>query len=470
MVSGQTEARSGEGNRIVTPTDDVAALADTRAERAVLGALLYEPERIAELDGLVSSRDFTDDRHRVLLAAISDMLADGVALDEVSLYTWLGAHGRLDAAGGAIYVGSLRDELPDPSNIAFYAQSVANLALRRGLRDLGGKVRALGESTLPSADLLEMVTREVTNLQGRRVDVSSMTIGDAAREELSRMRSEVESRRSAAWITTGLANLDATLGGLRPGQLVIVGARTSVGKTALGLQVALHAGMVLDKRVLFVSLEMSTEELARRAIAQTSRVAFGRLQHVNLEDPRWPETRGNWQAVEQAVADLQKAGVTIVDAGTSTPASLRSRCRLHQLRGGLDLVVVDYLQLMASGERHDSRASEVGAISRAVKWIARDLHVPILAMCQLNREPEKRDDRASLAGSARTKGEPKLSDLRESGSLENDAHAVILLHRRVEGSWAEIATAVAILAKNRTGPTGRWELSYDPPACRFEEV
>lgn len=447
-------------------------LADVRAERAVLGALLANPNRMADIDSILSRTDFTDDRHRTIYLALAEMLSDGAEVDEVSLFSWLSAAGKLDAAGGALYIGSLRDELPDVPNLPHYAGIVADLSLRRRLERIGKDLTVASTSTMPAGDALETVTRSIAEVQGRREESNSATIGDAAREELGRMRAEVEQRHSSAtWVATGLDRLDASLGGLRPGQLVIVGARTSVGKTALGLQVALHAGLVQNKRVLFLSLEMSTEEIARRAIAQTSRVSYGRLQHVNLDDPRWPETHGNWQAVERAVADLQQAGVTIVDSGTVTPSSLRSRCRLQQMRGGLDLVVVDYLQLMSSGERHDSRASEVGAISRGVKWLARDLRVPVLALCQLNREPEKRDTGAGgPVGQGKGRGEPRLSDLRESGSIENDAHAVLLLHRRVEGTWEEVSTAVAILAKNRTGATGRWPLSYDPPTCRFEEV
>ena len=443
------------------------SFSDLRSERAVLGALLHSPRSLADIDSIIRAEHFTDPQNAVLYIAIVDMLADGIDPDEVSLIRWLGDHGLLASAGGAGYVSQLRDDLPDTGNIAHYAKLVAATAERKALHRFGQTVQALAASSATSTEAIELAEREFLRLRSNgQDDRGEVTIGEAAQTELGRLRAE-NSGSAVNWPRLGFEPLDDLLGGLRPGQLVVIGARTSVGKTAMGLQVALHTALVQSKRVLFVSLEMSREQLARRAMAMTARVSLGRLTHANLDDYRWQETGGYWPAVERSVLDLQQAGITIVDLGHATPGALRARCKAAQFRGPLDLVVVDYLQLMRSGEKHSGRVEEVGAISRSLKLAARELGVPILALCQLNRDAAKRDD-GKAAYEAKTISEPRLSDLRESGSIENDADAVILLHRQIEGEHIRITSALAILAKNRTGPTGRVTMAYDLTTCRFE--
>jgi len=441
------------------------------AERSVLGSLLHQPNRLADLDGLLEVADFADDRHRVLFSAIVEMLAAAVEPTEVSLFVWLQDSGTLNAAGGATYLGTLRDELPDASNIMHYAKIVRDRATVRKIQTVAKTTLGACEKAGGPEPILESLAASVADLQAHRSGASVISIGKAAAEELDRIRADSKREKRDTGVETGFQQIDATVGGLRPGQLVVIGARTSVGKTAFALQAALWCAQAQGKGVLFVSLEMSKEELSRRALAQVARISLGRITHGHLSDPRWPETEGYWQLADAAGKELSSCPLTIVESGAYNPTTLRSRCRAEQMRNQVDLVVVDYLQLMRSGERHQNRTEEVSAISRSLKLMAKDLRVPVLACCQLNREAARRDDGKPMQEAAKSRGEPRKEDLRESGSIENDADIIILLHRIVESpNMDELTYAHAILAKHRNGPTGRWRLKFDPPTCRFSEV
>jgi len=436
------------------------------AERAVLGAVLWRPQVYGDIAQIVSEKDFSNDAHRVIWRVAADMINNGDIPDVVTLPPALEAAGLMNQAGGVSYVAGLWDELPDVANAAHYANLVREASLRRALTRLSVELAgAAGDQTIQVAEILDAASARLAKLQGAGFDgKAEESLGDVAAEEMDRIKREANGEAGEA-LMTGFDQLDQRLRGLRGGQLIIIGARPGVGKTSFALNIGINVALA-GKRVLFISLEMSREELARRALCMLSRVGGGRLARGGVGSPYAEQ---DWVSAQYALDQLRVAHIVLVDREHVTPGQIRSRCRSLQLRGGLDLLIVDYLQLMRSGERHGGRVEEVGAISRNLKLLARDLEVPIIAPCQLNREMEKRADPRALPTEGRSKGEPRMADLRESGSIENDADVVILLHRIVEGGEAEIRDCAAIIAKQRTGPTGRLVFRFDPPTCRFEE-
>lgn len=439
------------------------------AERAILGAVLAAPEALSEAQGVIGSSDFYNQQHGMIFAAMARVAASGREPDLILTEQELRQAGEIERVGGVSYVAALAGELPDTENVRHYATLVRNARRRRTLQTLGlDLVRQTSDPGDHTDDILDDAGRRVAELSGDSGDDGSVELSEAISKELERTRAEVSGEPEPR-IETGIPGLDTLLRGMRPGQLIVLAARTAVGKTALALQVALHGAITRRRSVVFVSLEMSRQELAQRALAQTAGLAFWRVRDGKLDGGRWAGEGGDWPTVEAARDRLNGAALQIIDRGCLTPDAIRARCRGRQLHRGLDLVVVDYLQLLRSGERHGGRTEEVGAISRGLKLLARDLGVPVLALSQLNREPEKRDDGRTPLDGGRAKGEPRLSDLRESGSIENDADAVILLHRRVEGADHEIRNATAILAKNRQGPTGRVPLLFEPRCFQFSE-
>jgi replicative DNA helicase len=435
------------------------------SERAVLGAIMARPSTYAEVAQLLRTADFYTPAHAVLYEALRGVIEAGLTPDLVTLAEELKALGGFDVVGGMSVVAMIGSELPDVGNVRWYAERVAEAGRRRRIQDLGLALTR-DAATKPVAQVLDDATRVMGDLLAPW-DEGSGLIADLCAAEVLAARERAAGTREERVIHTGIERLDGLLGGIRPGQLVLVAARPGVGKTSLAMQVSAHAAITQGRRVLFVSLEMSREELAARLLAQRAGISVHRIKAGKLDYGRWSGDGGEWPTLDAAVAAMRGAAFEVVDRGCETVGKLGAQCRARMVRGGVDLVVVDYLQLLESGKRHGNRTEEVGAISRGLKVLASDLRVPILAASQLTREPDRRAESRGHADSGRVPGEPRLSDLRESGSLENDANAVLLLHRKPEGTPYEKATALAILAKNRSGPTGRLPLRYDERTLTF---
>ncbi len=442
------------------------SMTNTHAERAILGAVLHAGVRAyADAADHVGADDWSEERHRLIWQACGHIVEHGSEPDLITITEALRRSGGLADAGGVAYVAELTEGLPDPGNVSQYAELVHDAAIRRGLRSLAVEVQGqVANDCDDTRDIAESASARLADMLVRSDAAAEVFAHDVARSELDRAKRERAGGAQGVRIDTGILGLDRVLDGMRGGQLIILAARTSVGKTALGLQIAANAARH-GAGVLVASIEMAREELVHRLLSQMTGVESWRIR-----DGRLMFNGQDWgDAVEGAAAELRSWRLTIADRGCGTLPLLRSRCRARQLRSGLALVVVDYLQLMRSGERHGGRVEEVSAISRGLKLLAMGLGVPVLALSQLNRESEKRNDGQVPSAAVRSSAEPRLSDLRESGSIENDADKVILLHRRVEGDLAAIMPTVAILAKHRQGPTGRIALRYVAHATRFEE-
>ena len=455
----------------LAPVASYVPPADQAAERAVLGALLVSPASWGVVAPILRPSDFFSDAHRVIYGTLGDMLAARANPDLVTLPAWLRDAGLLDAAGGVSYIAGLADELPDVPNVRQYAEIVRGAAVRRALITLGQEAIGLAQREVTADHALDEVSERLAELQSRRAEGTLSSLGEVAHEELRLMRAEAMGEAPTG-LKTGIPSLDQRLHGMKPGQLVVIGADTGVGKTSLALGFALNVALEQGGTVLYVTLEMSAADIARRALAMHSGISEWRLLHGRHQARIDDETGGDWGEAGWSAGELARARFHIADSGHVTPSQLRGRCRALQLRGGLDLVVVDYLQLMVSGRRHSNRTEEVSELSRGMKLLARDLNIPVICLSQLSRERKRRASGAAGKPSAEgmsAPDEPWLSDLRESGSIANDADIVLLLHRKTEGEDSETRKALCIVAKKRNGGTGRLHLRFDGPICRYTD-
>lgn len=425
---------------------------DLEAERAVLGGILVDPARLDDAVDLIGEADFFRDGHRRIWAAMRQIASTGGAIDFVTLRAALGA--GLEEAGGAVYLAGLIDGVPRASNVAHYAGLVRDYALRRAVEGLAH--RLLGQAAggdLTGAELLEQGEAGLLGLRTQQTGATVSSPADGAGEVIAAIEDAAAGKRRG--IPSGLAGIDILTHGWQPGQLIVLGARPAQGKTALALNLTIAAGQV--RPVLFCSLEMSALQIRLRELALRSNAPHRMIEAGQVGG-------GYRQAVTAGLEAVHAGGVHILDRPGATVAQIRAAARrlMAQTRGPLSLVVVDYLQLMRSerGSRPENRTQEVAQFSAGLKMLARELGVPVLALSQLSRQAETRADKR-----------PFLADLRESGSLEQDADTVLLLHRPgVYDKTAGEAAAEVIVAKQRNGPTGVAPLAFDSAVMRFGDA
>jgi replicative DNA helicase len=422
------------------------------AEKAVLGAVLINADAFehAELEPV----EFYRSAHQVLWKAYGDLRRTEWPIDLVTLVDALGPE-RLDLVGGVVYIASLVDGVPRSVNVAHYAAIVRQHHVRRQLR--GAAERLLARASDPEADVADVLTQAEGDLYGVRIArrTDFLPLGETLRTETAPLIAELLSGRPAFGLPTGFVDLDRTTRGLHAGQLTLLAARPGIGKSALALQIAGNVAARRSGVVAFVSLEMSRGELALRLLTTTGLINAQRLHNGTLHlDER--------DRVMDALTELESLPLEIDDGMELSIPVLRSKLRrLALAERGLSLVVVDYLQLMQTPAKAETRQLALAEVSRGLKALTKELAVPVLALSQLNRDVEKR------GGS----GRPRLSDLRESGSLEQDADNVWLLHREDEEAKPETAgQAEVILAKQRNGPTGSVRLRWDRSMTRFDSI
>lgn len=428
-------------------------LVDRGAERAVLGSILLDKKALLAALEHVRAKDFADGRHQVVFGAMHALGQAGDPIDLVSLSSSLRAQDRFEAAGGAAGLAELMELVPTAANVEHYAKRVADrAALRRFLSALQRSVGEIERST-ESAEVL--ISRELETLIAAAAQGQTgqfIRADRAAPEWFERLQDLASRGEVAARVPTGFLGFDDydRGGGFRPGQLVIVGARPGVGKTALALNIAINAGQT--NRVVVVSLEMGLEALVDRL----GGIISG-LDTRKIERPYF-FTEADWVSVRDSAVALSEARLEFwVPAGLSIDRLMVGLRRQHALQP-MDLVIVDYLGLLA-GDPRGSREQEIASVSRGLKTIARELGTTVLALSQLNREVERRDDPV-----------PRLSDLRDSGSIEQDADVVAFLHRPyVFDRVSRPSEALLIVAKNRAGPIASFPLCFDPPTQRFSD-
>jgi replicative DNA helicase len=424
---------------------------DLSAERAVLGSILLDRESILGASDLLRPDDFYLEKHAQIYAAMLACLSRREPPDLLTVSSELRRQGHLEMVGGLSFLGDLLAELPTAVYVAHYATAVADTATRRRLIEAGGKVTALGYDESDTLDVtLDAAEQTLFAVSQRQRGADFVPMSTVAQDYFAHAQADDETRSAP----TGLIDLDATLGGgLRPGQLALLAARPSMGKSGLAMSIAYHMGME-KMSVGVVSLEMSRDELFERLIA----IRTG----VNTQEVSQRIRRGDGPCID-ALAALSDAPIAIEDRAGLSVMDIRSKARRLASVRPLDLLIVDYLQLlMSDGKDAQNRNEEVSRISRSLKLLARELQCPILALSQLSREVEKRANKF-----------PQLSDLRDSGSLEQDADIVLFIYR--EDAYAEVGAARTNLAeihvaKQRNGPVGTVTVRFDAPTTRFQNL
>ena len=431
----------------------------TDAEKTVLGALLMDPEAIIKVSDLLTSEDFYDPVYRQVFEAISTLYQAHEPIDFVTVSEKLKDNEKIQQIGGSSFLAELASSVPTSSHVYQYGQIVKTKAMHRRIIGAGQKIAGIGyEETRNVGELLDEVEQTVfsiTNVYLKDKFVHIRDVLDERYEKFAELH-ESDDEEVVKGVPTGFQALDHKLSGLQPSDLLILEARPSMGKTSLMLNIAQNAAIKSGKSVAVISLEMSKEQLVDRLFASMLGVDSWKLQKGKLDD-------SDFQNMGPIMDELSKSKLFIDDSVGSTIPELRAKARRLQMEHGLDLIMVDYLQLMSTGNNSyaGNRVQEISEISRALKQLGRELRVPVVALSQLSRAVENRPGNI-----------PQLSDLRDSGSIEQDADVVLMMYREdyyEEDSDRPGMTDVYI-RKHRNGPVGRVELMFKQEHMRFYDV
>ena|SRR5262245_2152015 len=435
--------------REVSVAERVSPPQNTEAEQMLLGALMDASGNFAEALAIVDVEDFYREGHRLVFKAMMDLFHSGEPIEPLTVIERLTRSGTLEAAGDRAAVLDIVESPYIAASYRTYADIVHATATQRRLLTIGQEIEAtVARGEGEAGEMVQRAEDLVYELSQRRVRGDFKSVQDLVHQSVDRLVAAAERGSEITGLATGFADLDRMTGGLRPSNLVVVAARPSMGKTALALGVAAHAALEEGSSVAIFSLEMSAEELVGRLISSVAMVDSTRMRTGRL-------TQDDWPRIGQAADRLAKSKLFIDDSEGVTVSEMRSKSRRQKSRYGLDLVVVDYIQLMEAApsrlRRDDNRVQEISAISRALKLMARDLEVPLICVSQLNRAPDARTDKR-----------PLLSDLRESGAIEQDADVVLMIYRDeyYNRDSEEKGVAEVAVAKHRNGPTGQVKLTF----------
>lgn len=425
------------------------------AEEAVLGCILINPEAFFDVAGFLRPDDFYLHKHRWIWDAVVNLHEQRLPIDIITLGEELERHNQLAEVGGAAYLTRLINTVPTSLHAEAYGRLVEREAMRRRLLEAATQVAKLAYDD--ARDITEVVNDAETAIfavSERRLTKDMAPIKEAISQYYDRIKYLFEHRDEILGVPTGFIDLDRLLGGLQQSDLIIVAGRPGSGKTGLMLNIAKNAALTYKKHVAVFSLEMSNDQLVQRLIAQETGIDSQRLRLGDIHDHEWP-------LFVQAANVMSDTQIFLDDTPALTPSQLRAKCRRLDQEYGLDLVIVDYLQLMQGDGRTENRVQEVSSISRGLKQLARELDVPVVAGAQLSRAVEQRSDKV-----------PQLSDLRESGSLEQDSDIVMFIHRpdmyAGEGSRTNIAEI--LVRKHRNGPTADVQLVFRGTLTKFENA
>ncbi len=445
--------------------EDLIPLQSLEAEMSTLGSMLLSDRAAEEIVSMLTEEDFYYPAHRQIFRAMRQLLNNSKPLDLLTVKNELVARGALEEAGGEDYLIEIAEFVPSAANATFYAQIVLDKATLRRLENAGrGIVQIAHEADEHSADdRVDKAEQLVFEVGRRRLGSYFQHVSTLAKEFFVDVDNIIESGEPLLGITSGFADLDRMTTGFYGGDLVIVGARPSMGKTALVLDFALAAAKEKKGNVAVFSLEMSAMQLVRRLVSMVSGVGGHVLKNPNIG-------MDTYKRLADACETLYSLPIHIDDASDVTPLEMRGKCRRLKAEGGLSLVVIDYLQLMRGSRRTENRTQEISEIARNTKAMAKELNVPVIALSQLNRGVEAREDKR-----------PVLSDIRESGSIEAEADVVMLLYRDAYYKAKEeqrdapydpdhVEEAEIIIAKHRNGPTGKVILGFQPSYARYRSL
>jgi replicative DNA helicase len=425
------------------------------AEEAVVGAVLINPEVYYDLTQFLQADDFYIHRHRWMWEAFTSLHEQRNPIDLLTLSEELNRRGQLEEIGGRAYLTALVNQVPTSLNAVTYGHIVQSHAMRRRMIAAASTIASVAyNEDLQVDDAMDEAEKAVFSVSERRLRRDVQPIRSVLSEYYDRIDDLARRGDELYGVPTGFIDLDKILSGLQPSDLLIIAGRPGQGKTGFLLSVAKHAALTLKKHVAVFSLEMSNEQVAERLMAQQTGIDSQRLRTGKLEGE-------DWNLFAHAVEVMSDTQIFLDDTPALTPLELRAKCRRLHLEHRLDLILVDYLQLMSGDTRTDNRVQEVSYISRNLKVLARELKVPVLAAAQLSRAVEQRANK-----------EPQLSDLRESGSLEQDSDIVMFIHRPEEWQDDESKRGLVELrvSKHRNGPTGTIRLIFMDKLARFENA
>lgn len=426
------------------------------AEQSVLGGLFIDPDAWIKVVERLGQDDFYRRDHRIIFNAIAELDADGQPFDLVTVAEWLENHQQLDDAGGLSYLSALADSTPSASNIAAYADIVRK---RSVLRQLIRATTEISDSVFnpagrSSGEILDFAEQSIFEIaeQESRGRKSYRNLKDLLVTTLERIDELYHKKSHITGVATGYSDFDRQTAGLQKSDLVIIAGRPSMGKTAFAINIAEHAVIKDNLSVAVFSMEMSGEQLSMRLMSSLGHIDQHKVRTGKLDDEDWPR-------LTSAVELLKDARLFIDDTPALTPAELRARCRRIAREHSLDMVIVDYLQLMQVPGTQENRATEISEISRSLKAMAKELNIPVIALSQLNRSLEQRPNKR-----------PVMSDLRESGAIEQDADVIVFIYRDevYDPESPDKGTAEIIIGKQRNGPIGTVRLSFLGRYTRFE--
>ena len=427
------------------------------AEQSVLGGLMLNNEAWISIADLLTEKDFHLQAHQILFRAIKSLSEEGHPCDPITLSEWLQKHNQLKAIGGGAYLGLLANNTPSAANIMAYAEIVRERSILRQLMRVGSDIAeaALNTQGRTTTELLDQAEKKVFEIAefGSRNQNGFVKLKDIVKTTLDRIDMLSQQEGMLTGIATGFTDLDVQTVGLQRSDLVIVAGRPSMGKTSFAMNIAEHVAVKEQLPVAVFSMEMSNEQLAMRLISSLAEVNLQSVRTGNLTDDDWPK-------IIKAVSQLSEAPLFIDETPALSPTELRSRARrLAREKGQLGLIVVDYLQLMQIPGNKENRVNEVSEIARSLKSLAKEVNVPVMALSQLNRSLEQR-----------TNKHPVMSDLRESGEIEQSADLIIFIYRDevYNEDSADKGIAEIIIGKQRNGPIGIVRLAFQGSVTQFK--
>ena len=429
------------------------------AEQSLIGGLLIDNAAWDRIGDVVRETDFYRDDHRRIFRHIGKLIQMGRPADVVTVYESIEQSNEVDQTGGLGYLGEIANATPSAANIRRYAEIVRERAILRQLVTVGDEIagNALNPAGRDVKTLLDDAEQRIFQIAeaGNRSNNGFVPIQPLLGEVVERMETLLarDSQYDITGVATGFADLDRMTSGLQPGDMIVVAGRPSMGKTAFALNIAEHVGVELRLPVAIFSLEMSGPQIATRFLSSVARIDQSKLRTGRLTDDEWDR-------MTVALGKLHEAPIHIDDTGAINSTDLRARARrLHRQFGKLGLIVIDYLQLMSSNRDNENRATEISEISRSIKALAKELQVPIIALSQLSRKVEERNDKR-----------PLMSDLRESGAIEQDADIIMMMYREeyYKPDTQDKGVAEVIITKHRNGPTDTVRLTFLGEYTKFE--
>jgi replicative DNA helicase len=419
------------------------------AEQCTLGSMLLDEDAIATVFGILKAYDFYRNEHRDIFNSIEELYTAGKSVDIITLSETLRKNGNLEKCGGLEYLAKIAEQVPSSASARHYAEIVEEKSILRALIKGSGEILEMGyENQDDARKVLDFAQQNIFDIAQEKESKGISHIKDVLEENLRVLTKLYKEGNRVPGIHSGYSDLDKLTAGFQPSDLILIAARPSMGKSSLALNIAQHVALQEGKAVAIFSLEMSKEQIVNRILSSEMLIENMKLKtgDINADE---------WQKIAVASAQISEAAIYIDDTSDITAAEMRAKCRRLKLKKQLDMVMIDYIQLIAGGKRTESRQQEITEISRNLKILAKDLHIPVIALSQLSRAPEQRANHR-----------PMLSDLRESGAIEQDADMVMFIYRDDYYDKQTDAPNVTelIIAKNRNGSTGdvklRWHAEY----------